>query len=103
MLQYCVNRNCHWTLVAIFVTAEHYIALMVDHLSDEMDEATMNIIQHLDWTTEQSQQGGHLLQRKQHILIDIRVPSSTDRQACGHRVLQYHQKLGTYGPTNRPR
>ena len=43
---------------------------------------------------EQSQQGGHRLQRKQQILIDIQVPSSTDKQACGHRVLQYHQILG---------
>ena len=94
MLLYCVYRNCHWTLVAVLVTAEHYIALRVDPLLEEMDESTMNIIQHLHWTMEQSQQGGHRLQRKQQILIDIRVPSSTDKQACGHRVLQYHRILG---------
>ena len=94
MLLYCVYCNCHWTLVAIFVTAEHYIALRVDPLSEEMDASTMNILQHLHWTMEQSQQGGHRLQRKQQILIDIQIPSSTDKQACGHRVLQYHQILG---------
>jgi hypothetical protein len=94
LLLYCVYCNCHWTLVAIFVTAEHYIALRVDPLSEEMDASTMNILQHLHWTMEQSQQGGHRLQRKQQILIDIQIPSSTDKQACGHRVLQYHQILG---------
>ena len=94
MLLYCVYCNCHWTLVAIFVTAEHLIALRVDPLSEEMDASTMNILQHLHWAMEQSQQGGHRLQRKQQILIDIRVPSSTDKQACEHRVLQYHQILG---------
>ena len=76
------------------MTAEHYIALRLDPLSEEMDASTMNILQHLYWTMEQSQQGGHCLQRKQQILIDIQVPSSTDKQACGHRVLQYHQILG---------
>ena len=47
MLLYCVYCNCHWTLVTIFVTAEHYIALRVDPLLEKMDAFTMNIIQHL--------------------------------------------------------
>jgi hypothetical protein len=94
MLLYCVCRNCNWSMVAIFVTTEHYIALRVDPLLHEMVEATTGIIQHLHWAPEQDQHGGHLPQRKMNLLIDIRVPPFTDRQSCGLRVLQYLQILG---------
>ena len=76
LLLYCVYRNCHWTLVAIFVTSEHYIALRMDTLSKEIDEATTSIIQHLQWATELGRTKGQPIQRKQHILINITVPPS---------------------------
>ena len=91
MLLYCVYCNCRWTLVTIFVTAEHYIALRVALLTDEMDKATMNIIQHLHWNTKQM-----ISEAKMQLLINRlarKAPGLTvDMRSRVNRLLTHNNK-----------
>ena len=84
LLIYCILRDQHWVLVAVFILDQRILVLRVDPGTADMDESTAHILQHIKWATSK----GSLKTEENR-----QVPQQDN--ACRLIVLQYHLILGT--------
>ena len=51
LLLYCVLRDQHWFLVAVFILDQTLLVLRLDPVTPDLDESTTHILQHIKWAT----------------------------------------------------
>ena len=95
LLIYCILRDQHWVLVAVFILDQRLLVLRVDPVTADMDESTTHILQHLKWAASKGPLRTEANSWQPELVLDVCAQAPQQDNACGLIVLQYHLILGT--------